>query len=447
MRYPFLILLLLLVVPLAAQAQDTPENPQIDAAQAIIQQFVDGDYAGIYAQFSDQIKAALSEDRLQGAWEGIVQSAGAFEGVTGVEQDAQTGAITLHLRFEKAPLDAHIAFDADGTIIGLNFTPAASDAASGAPTLAAPTPAYADPSSFTEQEVAVGEFDLPGILTMPAAPNSDDPVPAVVLISGSGPNDRDETIGPNKPFRDLAWGLAAQGIATLRFDKRTLAARESLDLATLTVKEEYLDDSLAAVDLLRQTDDIDPARVFILGHSLGGYVAPRIAAADPDIAGVILASALANPLQDAVLRQNQYILSVSGVSEDQQQETLAAVQQLVDQINSLTPDSPTDRLLLGAAPAYWLDLRDYDPAALAATLSQPILVLQGERDYQVTMVDDLPRWQSALAEHADVTFKTYPDLNHIYATGEGMSVPDEYNQPGNVAPEVIDDIAAWVKAR
>ncbi len=267
----------------------------------------------------------------------------------------------------------------------------------------------------------------------------------MVLISGSGPSDRDETIGPNKPFRDLAWGLAAQGIATLRFDKRTLAARNSLDVATMTINDEYVSDSVAAVELLRQTDRIDPARVFILGHSLGGYVLPRIAQADPNVAGLIIASGLASPLPETILRQTRYILSL-GTPPPSAQDTITATENMVNAINALTPDSTSTELLLGAAPAYWLDLKDYDPAALAATLLQPILVLQGERDYQVTVADDLTKWQAGLANHPDTTFKTYPDLNHIYVTGEGMSTPDEYNHPGNVAQEVIDDIAAWVKA-
>ena len=267
----------------------------------------------------------------------------------------------------------------------------------------------------------------------------------MVLISGSGPNDMDETIGPNKPFRDIAWGLAAQGVATLRFDKRTHAAPQSLDMTSLTVKEEYVDDSVAAIELLRQTEGVDPTQVFILGHSEGGYVLPRIAQADPNIAGLIYMSAPALPLQDEAMRQLRYIASLTP-SDATEEPAIAQMEAEVEKINSVTADSPPDQLVFNAPPSYWLDLQGYDPVALAASLPQPILLLQGGRDYQVTVADDLPLWQKGLADHPDTTFKVYPDLNHIYATGTGMATPAEYAQPGNVAPEVIDDIAAWVKA-
>lgn len=293
--------------------------------------------------------------------------------------------------------------------------------------------------------IVVGEYRLPGILTLP---NGAGLFPAVVLISGSGANDADETIGPNQPFRDIAEGLAAQGIAALRFDKRTLALGNNpeLDVAHLTVKQEYVDDTIAAVDRLRGTAGIDPARVFVLGHSLGGYVLPRVAQADLQIAGLIIASGLANPLPETILRQVKYQMAL-GIPPSNAEQIIQSYRNVIEQINALTPDKATTTLLMGAAPAYWLDLKGYDPVALAAMLPQPILVLQGERDYQVTMADDFVRWQSGLASHSDTTFKTYPDLNHIYMTGTGMSTPDEYQRPGSVAPEVINDIAAWVTAR
>lgn len=430
-----LLLLLLLSVPFAVHAQETSE---IEQAQAIVHMLAEGEYDTMYALFGDEVKAVFSRDQLQEAWEGIVGSFGDFQDITAVNADASNHVVVLTVQFERIALDAIIGFNEAGEVVGLRFVPSSTT-----PTAVAPTPTYAQPDAFTETEITVGEYDLPGILTMPAG-TSDGDVPAVVLISGSGANDRDETIGPNKPFRDLAWGLAAQGIATLRYDKRSRAAAESFVGTSFTLKEEYVDDALAAVVLVRETDGIDPTRVFILGHSLGGYVAPRIAAADPEIAGVIIASGLALPLPETMLRQTRYIASLNPDSQPAQ-DAVTTMEDLVAQVNALTPDSPVDQRLLGASPSYWLDVRDYDPAALAATLTQPILVLQGGRDYQVTEADDLPRWEAELANH-DATFEVYPDLNHIYVTGEGMATPSEYDQPGNVAPEVIDDIAAWVKA-
>ncbi|MEO8396538.1 MAG: alpha/beta fold hydrolase, partial [Chloroflexota bacterium] len=398
-----LSLLLVLLIPLAIHAQSESD---VDAAKAVFAKFVSGDFTGIYDQVGDQIKSAVSADQLDQAWQGIIATEGAFQQISDVNAGPVDHSVVLTLQFEKGQLNFLVGFDTDGKIVGLRFVPV-----TGAPTLVAPTPTYADMSAFTETAVTVGDLSLRGTITMPNASVGAGPFPAVVLIAGSGAEDQDETVGPNKPLRDIAWGLAAQGIATIRYDKRTYQPKTTLDIKSFTVKEEYLDDALAAIHLVSTTDGIDPAKVFILGHSLGGYVLPRIAQADPTVAGMIIASGLATSLQEAILRQTQYNLSLSEVTpapdatEDPQ---ITAIQSLIDQINALTADSPNDKLLLGAAPAYWLDLRDYDPAALAASLPQPILILQGERDYQVTVADDLAAWKAGLADHADTTVKTYP---------------------------------------
>ena len=437
------ILLVLLLIPLAVQAQQSTETPssdtEIEATLSIVQKFVSGDTADIYAQLADRVQGQITSAKLQQAWDGIVTNQGAFQRVTDTVSDPAQHAVRLTLQFENGLLDLAVQYDTSGKVVGLNFLPSASQ-----PTPEAPTPTYADASAFAETDVQVGEYNLPGKITMPTG---DGPFPAVVLISGSGPNDMDETVGPNKPFRDLAWGLAAQGVASLRFDKRTHAAVSSLDMAHFTVKDEYVDNSVAALELLRQTNGIDPARVFILGHSEGGYVLPRIAQADANAAGMILASAPALPIQTEALRQIDYIASLTQPSPEATEDpTIAAMRADIEKINTVTADTPSDQLIFHAPPSYWLDLQGYDPVALAASLPQPILVLQGGRDYQVTMADDFPLWQAGLADHADTTFKSYPDLNHIYVTGTGMATPGEYAQPGNMAAEVIDDIAAWVNA-
>ncbi len=429
---------LVLSVPLVTQAQ---QSDRTQAAQSLIETLLNGDTASIYDQFNDQVKGKLSADQFAAAMTSLSQQVGAYQSITGVREDPGHNMVIVTVQFEKAVLDAHITYDADGKLAGLNFVPTAP-----AETPVAPTPTYVDTSTFTEQDVTVGTYNLPGVLTMP---NTTNPVPAVVLISGSGANDRDETIGPNKPFRDIAWELAAQGVASLRYDKSTLAAVHSLDLTTLTIKEEYIDDALAAIKLLRTTEGIDPDHVFLLGHSEGGYVAPRIAAAaGSDLAGVIFAAASATPLPDAIMRQTRYLVDHNpDLSDAQKQAAIDQTQAIVDQINALTPDSPADQMVFHAPPSYWLDLRSYDPVAVAQTLDLPMLFVQGGRDYQVTVKDDLSLWQAGLSDRQNVTFKIYPDLNHIFESGTGPSLPAEYQQPGNVLPEMIDDIAAWIKAQ
>ncbi len=174
-------------------------------------------------------------------------------------------------------------------------------------------PSYVDTSAFTESEVTVGsgEWALPGTLSMPVG---EGPFPAVVLVHGSGPNNRDEGFGPVSPFKDLAWGLASRGIAVLRYDKRTLVYQAELAAGggDLTIEDETIDDAAAAVELLLNTEGIDPQAVFVLGHSLGGMVIPRIAAAAPDARGFIVLAGPARPMEDLILEQTEYILGLDG---------------------------------------------------------------------------------------------------------------------------------------
>lgn len=306
-------------------------------------------------------------------------------------------------------------------------------------------PPYAKPDTFDESDVTVGsgEWALPGTLTMPKGTG---PFPALVLVHGSGPGNRDEGYGPNKPFRDLAWGLASQGIAVLRYDKRTLVygAKMVKLLDTLTVKEEFIDDALAAVTLLRNTPGIDPKRIFVLGHSEGGMVLPRIGAADKDIAGLIVMAGNTRPFEDLFVAQVKYLAAVDGTVTDQEQAQIDAAEKQVEAIKALKPGAKD--VILGGGAAYWLDLRNYDPVKVAQTLTQPMLILQGERDYQVTFKEDFQGWKQGLAGRKDVTFKSYPALNHLFLAGEGQSTPEEYSHPGHIPEAVISDIATWIEA-
>jgi dienelactone hydrolase len=248
---------------------------------------------------------------------------------------------------------------------------------------------------------------------------------AIVLVHGSGPNDRDETLGPNKPFRDLAWGLADRGIAVLRYEKRTRQHGAKLAAAnrTFTVREETTEDAALAVTLLRSRKEIDPKRIFVLGHSLGGTLAPRIAVEDGALAGIIVLAGATRPLQEVAREQLIYLASLTPGAPN--------------------PEEALQALLKRAPDSYWKDLDAYQPAQVAATLRIPMLILQGERDYQVTQAD-LEGWRRALRGRSDVTIKSYPTLNHLFMAGEGKATPVEYERPGKVAEFVLDDIANWI---
>ena len=424
----------------ALAAQDPPKDRSKDA-QAFIELLQKQEFAKVQTLFTEPMKAALPEDKLKATWSTLVMQAGAFKAQRGArtEMVGNMQRVTVTCDFERAPLDFVVAYNPAGLIGGFNVKPYTPPA----PPWSAP--AYADATKFTESEVTVGapNWPLPGTLTMPVGAG---PFPAIVLVHGSGPNDRDETIGPNKTFKDLALGLASRGIAVLRYDKRSkVSGAKMASIPNMTVKDEVVDDAVAAVAFLRTTPKIDPARVVVLGHSLGGMLIPRIGAADAKIAALISMAGATGELGPTMARQSRYLAEADGRITPDEQKQIETMEQLAKTVAALTPaDAAKSAAIQGAPASYWLDLRGYEPATAAKSLKQPMLILQGERDYQVTMVDDFVRWKAALGDKKGVTFHTYPSLNHLFMTGEGKSLPAEYEKPGHVPVDVINDIAGWI---
>ena len=419
------------------------------AAQQVVTQLAQGDFAAVEQRLAGNIRQQLPAERLQATWQALETQVGSFKEQLGAHtfQVQSTEMIIVTCAFAMVNLDVNVSFSSAGEISGLTITPVGS--VEQQLTSSYEPPAYVKLDSFKEQEVQVGqgEWVLPGILSMPVGKG---PFAAVVLVQGSGPHDWDETIGPNKPFRDLAWGLASQGIAVLRYDKRTKVYGTKIQdlMATFTVKEETIDDALAAVALLRRNAQVNPQQIMVLGHSLGGYLLPRIGTADPAIAGLIVLAGMTRKLEDTILDQYTYIFLLSGTLPAEQQQQLEELKKQVARVQdpALSLSTPAAELPLGVPPAYWLDLRDYQPAIMAQALPQPMLILQGESDYQVTM-EDFQGWKDALGTRNNVQFKSYPGLYHLFmpVEGGGKATPAAYNVAGHVVVEVVVDIARWIK--
>ena len=411
----------------------------------VAEQFVEfmnnQDFTSPFKLFDETMKKTLPPDKLKEVWDSLVEKIGRlkFKGMDRIQKIDEYDAVFVKCRFERGEIDTKVVFDRNKKISGLFFLPPEVKEKS-------KPPAYAIPERFREAavEVGTGSWKLPGLLTTPIGSGS---FPGLVLVHGSGANDRNESLGPNKPFRDIAQGLATKGIGVLRYDKRTFTWKNKMleNSPRFTVKEEVVDDAVNAVSLLAKTPGIDPKRIFVLGHSLGGMMISRIATADQRIAGFIVMAGGTRPLEDIVVDQIVYLSSLDESTSEENTKEIAAVRSEAKAIKNLTlaDKNATAPWLMGALPGYWLDLREFKPTEAVKKIAKPMIIMQGERDYQVTM-KDFNNWKTAVGSRTDVKLVSYPLLNHLFMRGEGPCSPEEYLKPGNVAEGVINDIADFI---
>ena len=418
-----------------------------ERAQHIYEWFVAGQGDSIHAALNKELQEKLAPTLFNDTFRQTERTFGKLKSAGNWQADSAAG-MTIHYRdleFERYRLRFVVSFDADGGVNTIRLAPV--------PAVSTAKPAAYDDAKISEKEITAGAdgFKLPGTLTLPegAVATGARKVPCVILVHGSGPNDRDETAGANKPFRDLARGLAERGIAVVRYDKRTkvygancVPAGRLLDYDT-----EAVDDAVAAVEQARALPEIAPDSIYVLGHSLGGTLAPRIAERSEGLAGIIILAGLARPLEDALEEQFTYISSLTDSSVGAGAQ-LAGLKRQCANVKQLGTDAFDDKipLPLGLPRSYWKLANEYKPVEVAARLKLPVLVLQGERDYQVTM-EDFGLWRTGLLRCKNACFKSYPKLNHLMQEGSGKSTPFEYNRASPVPAYVMEDIASFVKGR
>lgn len=424
-------------VPGPTPTTTTTSTVDIDALRTLSEQYVsdlgDEQYQRLIDEYdyTEQVAAQLDATGLESFWTRQIAGLGTFTDVAGIEYTTQQGfhVFVVTAQFSSGQQAVRLVYDDSGAIAGLQFPQTQQEWSA---------PAYADREAFTETDLAIETPEgctLGGTLTLPAGEES---VPAVVLVHGSGPSDRDATIGPNKPFKDLAWGLASRGVAVYRYEKRTAACQ--VDGTTLTLDQETTDDALTALQRVGGHDRVDS--VFVAGHSLGGMVTPRIASRADSLAGAIMLAAPARDLSTLILDQTRYLADLDGTITDDESQQIEAVEQAVERIRTLDIDE--GETVLGAGRPYWASLQDYEQVETAQQLSLPRLFLQGGRDYQVTVEDDLQVWRDALGGESSVAFRQYSQLNHLFMPGAGAASPEEYYRPGNVDVAVVEDVANWV---
>ncbi len=398
-----------------------------------------GKFEDATAFFDVNLQAQVKPETLKELWGKLNTQMGKYEAADVVQSkmEGEFFVVIVEGKFEKDAQRFLLAYNKAEKMVGFYLQP---KQASNAYIL----PAYADTTAIKETEVKIKgvKNDLVGMLTRPKSGSN---FPVVILVHGSGPGDMDQTVAAVKPFKDIALGLAAKGIASIRYVKRTLVYPNEF-VGAFTVKDEVTNDALAAIALSKTIPEINKKQIYVFGLSLGGMLTPRIASLAPDIKGIILAAAPARKFTDLIADQNHYMFGLAKdttkASKEIFDKTLAMIEtSRLNKLGTIKPDS----LILGLPASYWVDLNTYDQVATAKKLSQRIMVVQGGMDFQVSAAD-FKLWSAALGKKSSATLKFYPELNHPLTVQTEKGTTEQYKKPANVAEVVINDLATWIKA-
>lgn len=431
-------LILFALVGFALKSQTVNE-----LSESFLNKMLRGSYDSCRSYFDASVLDKINPQMIQSMWEKIPNYVGEFKSYENVRSEKQDTLeiVLMTCAFEKTKLDLKLVYNTPKKIVGIFFQPVKSKAVYNVPEYYRVEKLYE-----TKLELKTGEFKMPGMLCVPN--NTENP-PVVIFVHGSGPNDKDETLGPNKVFKDLALGLASNGIASYRYDKRTLAEAQKMSAATdkLGLEDEVIEDVLSAVKLLRSHPTTKASKIYVAGHSLGAMCAPLIAKKGKDISGIIMLAGPARPFEDLLLEQFTYLFKLDSIIDADEKKSLTVLEEQIKKVKDpkLLKSAKASELPLGQPSYYWQSIKKYNQVQTAKSVKQPMLVLQGKRDYQVTMVD-YEIWKKELESNPKNKFIAYEGLNHFFIKGEGICTPAEYQVSGNVQEQVIKDICDWIKA-
>jgi len=452
--------------PAEAPTDIAADEPNWDTFNAGAIEFVElmaaGEFDTATAMFNEELASVVDADTLEEVWdELILAQAGAFIAVYETENIETQGfyVVLITLEHENMGVLLNFTFSEDGLLAGFTVD--------GFPTLGEVEPI--EFTGFTDYPIIIGEgtdWALDGMLSIPD--DTSVPVPAVVIVAGSGAHDMDPTTLPTPVYREIAHFLAENGIAVIRHDKRThthgLQMAEELG-DSLTVWEEAIEDAILAAELLRADPHIDSDRVYIIGHSLGAILAPRIHENGGDFAGLIMMAGSPRCLLQIAAEQNAANVAdqiesgmieaaiEAGQIEEAEVEahlaTVQALQELAATILDFSAEEAKDIIvpLFNNSLYYWRDLSANSFAHYIQNITVPMLVMQPERDFQITVDADFVAMQELLADRDNVTFRLYEDLNHLFAPSTATNFIEHaasVMEAGHVDRTVLQDIVDWI---
>ena len=418
MKINKIYLTLLLLVSITSKSQ------VIDTGKSFINSLlIEKNYSKSYSYFDETVKTKISETLLKETVEKLETQLGQFKSIIETNNDKET--YFYYSNFEKMKLDIKINFNQNNKVVGFFFVPHKEF--------------KKENSLGKDLNIKSNNIELKGTLLVPESLNLKK---IVIFVHGSGPNDRDETIFENKPFKDIAENLYSKGISSYRFDKRTLSNPESFNDKS-TIDDEVTNDIINIVTYFKNDSQFSNYEIIVLGHSLGAYLLPRIANKSNQISKIILLAANSRPLDKLIIEQYEYLYKLTPTQE--LKDALQKVKEQTALLNSkvFNLNTTKENLPLNLSANYWKSIIDYKPIKEIQKVKIPILILQGERDYQVTM-KDFKLWKTNLKDNKKASFISYPKLNHLFMSGEKPSDPKEYAIKGIVDEKVIEDIKNFI---
>lgn len=399
----------------------------------------------------DTSAIAVREAQLEQIWVRAMNIAGKFRVIQEISSErlAVGDVVTVEASFENLSLLVKFNFNDQHKIIGLGYN-------QGKPKYELPR--YASTESIEEREITVktGDLTMPGTLALPKS-TGEKRVPIAILLHDQGPQDRDLTYNGYKPNKDLAFGLGKRGIATLRYDKRTrLYQIKPEEMNSYTVNEETIADAVSAIQEVRalaRKFPIDTSKIFIVAPSLAAMVLPRIFRQDSmaspvsiRLAGAVMMALNYVKLHELMMPRFEHFSARDGLTVEEVKQQ-ASIKRRIETVESskLSLKTSVYDLPYGIPASYWIDLRSYNHVEAIAKLALPMLFLYAEQDHDIDFTANGLAWKTKLAGKSGVEWKSYSNLFHFFAEGNG-TVRD-YDRKGNVDTAVIMDIADWIEKR
>lgn len=415
---------------------------RLEKSKEFLELLKNNEYSKCQTYFDEAMKELLPDSLLKKVWEVNLTKYGKSGNIISTKTKKVNGYLVYEssIKFEKNSVIYKTLFnetDSTNKIAGLYFLPEQADNSHKLPT-------YINKALFREIDTffVSGKYKIYCNVSYPIdVPQTN----AVLILSGSGPNDRNGSIGATKVYRDIAWGLASKGNLVVRFDKRTKTYGKTLskaEMSNFTINEEYIEDASAAIDFIKKFEIVDTNYIVLLGHSQGGTVLAPLADKFPNIYGLAHLATPARRLEEILPEQYEYLSQFDSTRATKQ--VGVKIKEVCDyQLKNLNENSPSDSLLFGLSAKYWLSLKNLKYKELISKSKKRMFFAFGSRDYNVPLKDE-QIWRQILTGKSNVYFKTYDKLNHLFIYGEGISNPAEYEIESYVSPDLIDDLNNWI---